>query len=232
MSDFAQQRKNMVESQVRPSDVTDRRIIRAMLDVPREQFLPEPLRAIAYMDDAVRLSVPNSEPGSASDRVRGLMAPRTLAKLLQLANFEASDVVLDVGCGTGYGAAVVARIVKSVVALESSDSLEAEATATLKSLSVTNVAVVRGPLAGGYPSESPYDVIVMEGAIAEPPRALLDQLKDGGRLVAVVEGIAGTGALGKATVWRRMGDTFDGRAMFDASAPALPGFERAAVFEF
>ncbi len=220
MIDFALQRKNMVESQVRPSDVTDRRIVRAMLDVPREAFVPAAYKTLAYMDDAVRVG----DTGGAGGRA--MMAPRTLAKLLQLASFEASDVVLTIGCANGYASAVIARIVQTVVALESDAELAASAQRTLGTLSADNVAVVTGPLAEGYAAEGPYDAIVIEGAVGEPPRALLDQLKDGGRLVAVVD----QGPVGKAMLWRRLGDGFDSRAAFDASAPALPGFERPNVF--
>jgi len=155
-----------------------------------------------------------------------MMAPRTLAKLLQLASFEASDVVLTIGCANGYASAVIARIVQTVVALESDAELAASAQRTLGTLSADNVAVVTGPLAEGYAAEGPYDAIVIEGAVGEPPRALLDQLKDGGRLVAVVD----QGPVGKAMLWRRLGDGFDSRAAFDASAPTLPGFERPNVF--
>lgn len=222
MIDFALQRKNMVESQVRPSDVTDRRIIRAMLEVPREAFVPAELKSVAYMDDAVRVSAA-AGPRSGG---RAMMAPRTLAKLLQSAELEATDVVLTVGCANGYASAVIARIVQTVVALESDAGLAADAGKTLGALSTDNVAVVTGPLAAGYPSEGPYDAIVVEGAIPEPPRALLDQLKDGGRLVALVS----EGPVGKAVVWRRLGETFDQRPVFDGSAPPLPGFERAPAF--
>ncbi len=155
-----------------------------------------------------------------------MMAPRTLAKLLQLASFEPTDVVLTIGCANGYASAVIARMVQTVVALESDATLAAAALGTLGTLSADNVAVVTGPLAAGYAAEGPYDAIVIEGAVSEPPRALLDQLKDGGRLVAVVD----AGPVGKATLWRRLGEGFDSRAAFDASAPPLPGFERAPVF--
>lgn len=220
MIDFAMQRKNMVESQVRPSDVTDRRIVRAMLEVPREAFVPAALKSVAYMDDAVRVSA------DAGAGARSMMAPRTLAKLLQLAAFEPTDVVLTIGCANGYASALIARIVQTVVALESDTVLAAAALETLASLSADNVAVVTGPLVEGYAAEGPYDAIVIEGAVAEPPRGLLDQLKDGGRLVAVVD----QGPVGKAMLWRRLGDGFDSNAAFDASAPPLPGFERRHVF--
>lgn len=223
MTDFAEQRTNMVESQVRPSDVTDRRIVRAMQQVPREAFVARDAMAIAYMDEAVRIGAAGS-PGAA----RALMAPRVFAKLLQLAALEATDVVLDVGCGTGYGAAVMGAIVKTVVALEADPGLAAEAVRIGGPASQAKIMVVTGPLAGGYPSEGPYDTIVLEGAIASAPTALLEQLKDGGRLVAVEQ----TGAMGKAVLWRRLGEGFDRQEAFDASAPPLPGFEAAATFAF
>ena len=229
MIDYALQRKNMVESQVRPSDVTDRRIIRAMLAVPREAFVPAALKSLAYMDEAVRVGAAGPAPAAAagtSAAGRAMMAPRTLAKLLQMAELEPTDVVLTVGCANGYASAVIAHIVQTVVALESDAGLAAEASSTLGALSADNVAVVTGPLEAGYPSEGPYDAIVVEGAIPEPPRGLLDQLKDGGRLVAVV----GDGPDGKAVLWRRLGATFDQRPVFDAGAPPLPGFARAPVF--
>jgi len=221
MIDFLQQRRNMVESQVRPSDVIDRRIIRSMSDVPREMFVPEAARSVAYMDEPVRVT-------TAVVDVRALMAPRTLAKLLQSAGLEADHVVLDVGCMTGYTAAVLARIVQTVVALESDAALAHEATRVLSALSADNVAVVTGPLARGYPSEGPYDAIVLEGAVGEVPVGLLDQLKDGGRLV----GILADAHYGRAVVWQRIGEQFDDRVVFDASAPRLPGFDKAPAFVF
>lgn len=220
--DAATQRLNMVESQVRPSDVTDRRIIRAMLEVPREAFVPTALKPLAYMDEMLTLIKP-----AAGTPGRGMLAPRTLAKLLQLAEFGADSVVLDIGCATGYSSAVIAKIAQTVVALESDATLAESASKTLDALGFDNVAVVTGNLDTGYPSEGPYDVIVIAGAVSTMPPALLDQLKDGGRLVAVLAGLPGRG-----TVWRRIGRHFDRREAFDAAAPEMPGFEAKREFVF
>lgn len=218
----AMQRLNMVESQVRPSDVTDRRIIRAMLDVPREAFVPTPLKPVAYMDDALPLTT-----GDGVSPARGLMAPRAFAKLVQLADLGADSVVLDVGCATGYSTAVLARIAQTVVALESDPVLAETASKTLDSLGFDNVAVVTGSLDAGYPAEGPYDAIVIAGAVEVVPPALLDQLKDGGRLVTILAGVPG-----QATVWRRIGRHFDKRKAFESAAPAMPGFEAKREFVF
>ncbi|MDX2289802.1 MAG: protein-L-isoaspartate O-methyltransferase [Hyphomicrobiaceae bacterium] len=219
--DAAVQRKNMVESQVRPSDVTDRRIMRAMLEIPRERFVPISLRSIAYMDEDLQLVA--GGPGRAA---RGLMAPRAFARLIQLAEITPSDVVLDVGCATGYSAAVLARLAETVVAVEQDAEMSEQASRTLTEVAVDSVAVVTGELADGYPAEGPYDAIVVEGAVEEIPEALLDQLKDGGRLVA----IRILGAVSRAVIVRRIGAQFDEREAFEASAPLLPGFERARYF--
>ena len=219
MVDAALQRKNMVESQVRPSDVTDRRILRAMLDIPRETFVPEDLRSLAYMDTDVRLLA--AAPGKAA---RAMLAPRVFARLLNLAALEEGDVVLDVGTGSGYSAAVLARIVRTVVALESDPGLAATAGKLLGA--VPNVSVVTGGLAAGWPGSGPYDAIILEGAVSEVPQALCDQLRDGGRLVAVV----GDNSQPRATLWQRLGSNFDQRAAFDAGASRLPGFGRKPAF--
>ncbi len=221
MIDAAEQRTNMVESQVLPSDVTDKRILQAMRELPRERFVPAALTALAYIDEAV----PLAGLGAGVPR-RGLMAPRVLAKLLQLAEIGEGDRVLDVGAGTGYSAAVLGRLAKAVVALESDVRLAEQARQNLAAVAADKVSVVVGDLTAGWAGEAPYDAVVLDGSIAERPQFLLDQLKDGGRLVAVVH----HAGIGKATIWRRLGRSFDQWTAFDASAPPLPGFEPAPVF--
>ncbi len=223
MSDLSLQRQNMVESQVRPSDVTDRRIPRAMNAVPREAFVSAARRSLAYLDIDLPLDVPG--PASSS---RVLLAPRTFAKLLQLASIEPTDVVLDIGCGTGYSSAILGRLAQTVVALESELALAQEATRVLQALGADNVAVIHGSLPVGYPAEGPFDAIVIEGAVASVPDALLGQLKDGGRLVAIVS----DGRTGRATLWQRSGSAVSERDGFDAGAPFLPGFEPIRRFVF
>jgi protein-L-isoaspartate(D-aspartate) O-methyltransferase len=218
--DFAIQRMNMVESQVRPSDVTDRRIIRAMRDLPREIFVPERVRSLAYMDGSVALG----EPGGAP---RSLLAARVFAKLVQAAGIDTTDTVLDIGAGSGYSSAVLAQLAARVVALESDGGLAARARELLPSVGCTTVSVVEGDLSQGWESEGPYDAIVIEGAIEVVPDALFDQLKDGGRLVA----ISGRGA-GRATVWQREGRSFGAAEVFDATGDVLPGFEKPPAFAF
>jgi protein-L-isoaspartate(D-aspartate) O-methyltransferase len=213
---------------VRPSDITDRRIIRAMAAIPREAFVPEALRDVAYMD----VDVPLAAVGSAAGAPRALMAPRTFAKLAQLAEIEDDAVVLDVGAATGYSAAILAKLARTVVALESNDQLAREAKRALAGLGLDNVIVATGDLADGHPQEGPYDAILVEGAVSQAPRTLLEQLKDGGRLVAILVPKPAQGQLGKAVVWRRQDGTIGELSAFDASAPILPGFERAMEFSF
>jgi protein-L-isoaspartate(D-aspartate) O-methyltransferase len=223
MIDSKEQRINMVESQVRPSDVTDRRIIRAMLEIPREMFVPDSLRALAYMDEGVPVT-------TRADRKapRMLLAPRTFAKLVQLAGIDADDVVLDVGCATGYSTAVLARLARSVIAIEADAALAARAADALRQLQIKNATALHGAFEAGAPQHAPFDAIVLEGAVQEVPQSLLDQLKDGGRLV----GILAVGAVGRAQVWLRTGKSFDARPAFDAGAELLPGMARKAEFSF
>ncbi len=212
-----QARRMMVDGQIRPSDVTDPALIAAMLDVPRERFVGGAWKTMAYGDAAIPLTAGGG---------RMLLAPRVFAKLVQAAAIGPGDVVLDVGCGTGYSAAVLARLASSVVALEEDETMAAAAEEALAEIG--NTAVVRGPLVEGYPSEGPYDAILIEGAVEELPARLGRQLKEDGRLVAIV----GSGPVGRATVSRWVGGAFSGHAVFDASAPVLPGFARPAAFVF
>jgi protein-L-isoaspartate(D-aspartate) O-methyltransferase len=216
MTDFAAARRNMVDGQVRTADVTDLRIISAMLAVPREAFLPPAQAGLAYLD----LDVPAGEGG------RRLLKPMVLAKLIQAADLAGTARVLDVGCTTGYAAAVLARIAGQVVALEEDAALAEAARAALAAL--PNVAVQTAALTEGWPQTAPYDAIVVEGAVEFAPEVLLRQLNDGGRLVCVLG--AGPGA--KAMLYRRSGHDFGGRAIFDAAAPLLPGFVKPPHFAF
>ena len=159
---------------------------------------------------------------------RHLIAPAVLARLVQAAQIAPTAIVLDVGAGTGYGAAVLSRLANSVVALEPDAELAAAATENLVAADVSNVAVLAEPLAAGFPAEAPYDAIVVEGAVDAVPEALLRQLKDGGRLVAMV----GRGQAAAGTVFLRSGDAFGARTLFNAGAEPLPGFERSAGFVF
>jgi protein-L-isoaspartate(D-aspartate) O-methyltransferase len=215
MTDFAAARRHMVDGQVRTTDVTDLRVIAAMLEVPRENFMPPAATALAYLDLDV--------PVGASRR---LLKPMVLAKLLQAAELASTDRVLDAGCATGYGAAVLARIAGQVVALEQDAGLAKAASAALSSM--PNVSVVSGPLAEGWPQGAPYDVVVLEGATEVAPHELCRQLKDGGRLVCVL----GSGPGSKAMLYRRSGGEVGGRVVFDATAALLPGFAKTPVFAF
>lgn len=220
MVDAATQRLNMVEGQVLTSDVTDRRILDAMRRLPRERFVPGAVADVAYTDEALPLTL-----DGGSDR-RRMLPPRTQAKLLQLADINAGDRVLDVGCGTGYGAAILAGMAGTVIALECDENLADAARANLQALDVDNVQVKQAPLAGGSVDDAPFDAIVIEGAIEVVPEDLLDQLKDGGRLVAILV----EDGIGTATLWKRLGRSADPWGAFDVPAAVLPGFARKAAF--
>ena len=217
MADTALQRKNMVESQVRPSDMTDRRIMGAMLALPRERFVPESLAALAYMDEALPVA-----PG------RGLMAPRDFARLIQLAQIEPSERILDIGALSGYSSAVLARLGNEIVALESDAAAHDSALSILKTLNIGNVRAVSGPLAAGWPAAAPYDVIVLEGAVETIPDALLVQLSPNGRIA----GILRDGKVSRAFLLKKTPEGASRRTAFEASAPGLPGFEMAKGFAF
>jgi protein-L-isoaspartate(D-aspartate) O-methyltransferase len=217
MTDFSAERRHMVDGQVRTADVTDLRIITAMLEVPREHFVPPVATSLAYLDHDLAVGEGNA---------RRLLKPMVLAKLIHAADISGSDRVLDVGCATGYAAAVLARIAGQVVALEQDASLAKMAKAALSS--VPNVSVVSGTLVDGWKQGAPYDIILLEGATEVEPQAFCSQLKDGGRLICVL-GLA-PGA--KAMLYRRSGEEMGGRAIFDASAALLPGFAKLPVFAF
>jgi protein-L-isoaspartate(D-aspartate) O-methyltransferase len=222
-ADFSQHRAKMVDGQLRTTDVTNQSLLAAMGSVPREAFVDVRHQALAYIDEDIEIA-----PADAGGSARYLMEPSPFAKLIQLADIRQGDIVLDVGCGTGYSAAVLSQLAGSVIALESDPALAERASSLLGSHGYDNVAVVPGPLEKGYPDEAPYDVIVIEGAVGEIPEALFDQLKEGGRLV-VVEGL---GNAGVAKLYVRDGGVVTGRRAFNAAVKPLPGFEKAPAFEF
>lgn len=215
MADYKAARENMIESQIRPNGITDGRVIAAFAAVPREMFVAKDRRSIAHMDE----DVPLDGLGSASPRA--LMEPMAFARLVQLAAISPGDFVLDVGCATGYSLAVIAHLAQSAIGIEQ-DAVFAEIAAEkLDKLEVSNAAVLNAPHASGCPDEAPFDAIVISGRIPIVPQALLDQLKDGGRLVAVV----GDDRLARAQLFTRHGTTFANRTEFDATIAALPGIE-------
>jgi protein-L-isoaspartate(D-aspartate) O-methyltransferase len=220
MIDFAEMRRAMVDAQVRANDVTDLRIVASMLETPRERFVPARLSSFAYIDDD--LLVKEGPPA------RYLMEPMVLAKLLQAAEIGPDALVLDVGAATGYSTAVLARLAGQVVALEEDAELAAQGSNLLVELGLLNAAFVQGPLTAGWPAESPYDVILLNGAVESAPEALLGQLKPGGRLVVVV----GRGRAGRATVFTNTSGGVGSRVVFDAAVPVLPGFEARPGFVF
>ncbi|HET7412568.1 MAG TPA: protein-L-isoaspartate O-methyltransferase [Pararhizobium sp.] len=220
--DFATARIKMVDNQIRTTDVTSYAVIDAFMTVPREAFVPDRFKPLAYIDRDIEITP------AGTGKLRYLMEPSPLAKLIQLAAVGPDDVVLDIGCGTGYTSAILSLLATSVVALESDEQLAATATETLASLGYDNVAVVTGPLSDGYRSEGPYDVIFVGGAVEEVPGALFDQLREGGRLVTV-EGI---GNASRARLYLREEGAIGERASFNTSVKPLPGFERPETFVF
>jgi protein-L-isoaspartate(D-aspartate) O-methyltransferase len=220
--DFGTARRMMVDGQVRTSDVTNLDLIEAMLTIPRERFVPHALADLAYLDR----DVPVGE--GAGPAQRRLLKPMVLAKLIQVAEVQASDSVLDVACGTGYSSAVLSRLAATVVALEEDADLVRAARQVLAELGATNVSVVQAPLVDGCSERAPYDVVLLNGVSEVVPKELCTQLKDGGRLI----GIFGEGMATKAMIYLREGGDVSGRAVFDAAAPRLPGFERPPTFVF
>jgi protein-L-isoaspartate(D-aspartate) O-methyltransferase len=221
MSGFATARQKMVDGQVRPNDVTDIRILDAMLAVPREAFVPPGQRALAYLD----LDLDVSEGGAAK---RVLIKPQVLAKMLQAAEIKETDKVLVAGSVPGYAAAVVARLAAQVVATESDPAQVAKANDVLAQLGLANVTFKAAAAADGDPADAPFDVIVLDGATEVTPERLYGQLRNGGRLV----GVFATSKPPRAMIVTHSHGDFGNRTLFDASVPVLPGLERVPAFIF
>lgn len=223
MINFALARKTMVDNQIRPSDVTDGRVIDAFSAVPREVFVPKSLQALAYIDEHLQVKA-----GTAGAPPRFLMQPAPLARLVQLAEIAETDRVLVVGAATGYTAAVAARLAGGVVALEEDAELAAAARSALAAASAEGVDVVVGPLAAGVPSKAPFDVVFFDGSVEVVPEGYAAQLAPGGRMVVV----EGQGLAGRARVYTVVGGELSGRKAFNSNVRPLPGFARERVFEF
>jgi protein-L-isoaspartate(D-aspartate) O-methyltransferase len=216
MPDYLTLRRVMVESQVRTNDVTDTRVQDAMAEVPRERFVPQAKRALAYADAVVEVA-----PG------RFLLDPRTFSKLAQLAEIEPTDRILDVACASGYSTAVLAKLGGHVTALEEDAELVRIASDTLAG-NGARAQIVQGRLADGYPPGAPYDVIFVNGAVEQVPETLTSQLAEGGRLVAIVQ----QGPQGRAQLLLREHSRIGAWTDFDATVPLLPGFRKARGFVF
>ncbi len=215
MTDFETRRRMMVDTQVRPSDVTKYPVLDALLEVRREMYVPDALRDVAYMDNSITLG---------ENRI--VLEARTFSKILDTLDIQQDEMALDIGCGLGYSAAVLGKLCEAVVAVEEDETLASEAEAILGSEGADNVAVVGGALTEGAAKHGPYDVIILEGAVEEMPEALTDQLKEGGRIAAVFM----DGALGMVRVGLKSGGAISWRFAFNATAPVLPGFSKAPSF--
>jgi protein-L-isoaspartate(D-aspartate) O-methyltransferase len=218
MTEFGAARAHMIESQLRPNKVMDGRVLGAFAEIRREFFVPEHLRAVAYIDEDLPI-------GGG----RYLMEPMVVARLLQAAMIERTDTVLIIGAGTGYEAAVAAMLARSVIALEENPELARRARAALVDHSIASVSVVEGPLSQGYRPRAPYDVILFCGAVVEVPSEIDSQLAEGGRLLATVKSASG---IGRATLRTRTGGLIARRVLFDAATPPLPGFSPKPAFVF
>ena len=215
MADYATRRMMMVDTQVRPSDVTKFPIISAMLSVPREAFVPAAKREAAYVGENIDLG-----------NGRVLLEPRTLAKMLDFLDVQPDEMVLDIGCGLGYSSAVIARLSEAVIAVEEDAGFAADAQNLLAEHGADNVAVIEAPLAEGAAKHGPYDAIMIEGGVEDVPPALLDQLNDGGRIGALFM----EGALGVCRIGYKIDGHITWRFAFHATAPVLTGFERQSAF--
>jgi protein-L-isoaspartate(D-aspartate) O-methyltransferase len=220
--DYQVARRNMVENQIRPNRVNDVQIINAMANLPREKFVPEELASVAYGDSAIFLG-----------KERYLMAPMLFARLLQEAKISRDHIVLNIGCGSGYSAAILAGISKAVVGIEVDPELAQKASSLMVELGIDNVLIIEKSLIDGYAKQAPYDVILFSGSIEQVPKKIIDQIADGGRLVSVVmDESKPSDCLGKAIVTTKFGDVIARSEVFDATTPPLVEFKKEKYFKF
>jgi len=217
MFDFSAAREQMVECQIRTADVTDYSVLSAFRNIPRELFVPKSASALAYSDTNINL-----------DSNRVMLAPRTLAKMIQAAEVEPTDIVLDIACGRGYSSAILARLAETVVALEEDAETVDKATAALSDSGADNAVVVQGDIKVGASEHGPFDVIFVNGAVETVPQNWFSQLAENGRLVLIEE----MDGVGRAVIYSKNGAGIGHRVIFDASAPILNGMEREKAFAF
>jgi protein-L-isoaspartate(D-aspartate) O-methyltransferase len=216
--DYAVARQHMIDSQIKTNKVTDPSVIEALAALPREAFVADAQKKLAYIDRPVAIGAG-----------RRMTEPMVLARLLQVAHLKGSETALVVGAGTGYSAAILSRLVKKVVALESAPELVERAKAILSQLGISNVSVVTGDLAAGWPADGPYDFILVDGAAEIVPDALTAQLADRGSLAVVMKD---QDVVGRGTIFVKADGVVSQRAIFDADAEVLPGFARPQRFVF
>jgi len=217
MFDFPAAREHMIESQIRTSDVTDYAILKAFRTVAREKFVPKSSTSLAYSDSNIK-----------TDDGRVMMKPRDISKLIQAAEIQPTDIVLDIACGRGYSSAVLAKLAETVVALEDTDESVERASSNLSDVNADNAVVVKGDLKAGAKEHGPFDVIFVNGAVQEAHKAWFEQLANNGRLVAIVK----DNGVGRATVFTKSGDSVGDRIVFDANVPLLAGTEKKPAFLF
>jgi protein-L-isoaspartate(D-aspartate) O-methyltransferase len=223
MSYSAAAQKNMVDCQIRPQGVTDRRLVRALYKIDRAVFVSPALRPLAYMDALLQV-----EAASGGRSARFLPPPSVFARLAQLAGVLPNDKVLDIGSATGYSTAIFAQLAKTVVAVECDAGLAGLAKDALAALQISNAEVHVGPLEAGAPDKGPYQVIFVNGRLPRHPETLLAQLAPDGRLVAII----GNDVFAKAHIFNRVDTHLENITAFDVMAPLLPGFEEKRVFTF
>jgi protein-L-isoaspartate(D-aspartate) O-methyltransferase len=218
MINYTSARENMVESQIRPNRVTDERLLEAMRNIPREKFVPAHMQGFAYIDEDIDLG-----------NGRFLQEPMVLARLIQSADIAPTDVVLDIGCGTGYSTAVMSKMASTVVGIERDNKLAEQAENLLKSLDITNAVIFHNDLTQGYEAQAPYDVILINGSLPEVPPEIFEQLIDGGRLITV---LSEDGRPGQAVMYTRVRDIVSEKVVFDAATPFLKEFSKGEEFVF
>jgi len=230
MTEFKRARENMVESQVRPAGVRDPALLRVLYRTPREVFVPASLRPLSYVEE----HLPIKKLNGGGRETRYLLSPMMLARLIELLRVGPDDIALDIGCATGYSTAVLAGLAESVVAVESDAELVSSASENLANLGIDNAAVVEGPLAEGYPSEAPFNVILINGGVEDAPEPLFAQLAEGGRLATIVRQptAAVDDTFGHAYLYEKAEGWVSGQFEFSGGAPLLPGFARPRGFTF